>query len=61
MEKLNQQYGNMILPPDPEKGWLFDPKNNAIILGDKINWNSQPFGSRVSVNYEAAQYEGVDE
>lgn len=50
-------YGSIELPSDKDKGWLFDSSRNAIILGEKIDWNSQPFGSRVSVQYETAKFE----
>jgi hypothetical protein len=47
-------YGTAVLPMDPHKGWLFDVAKNAIVLGDAIDWASQPSGSRVMVNYELA-------
>lgn len=56
VETIKVTYGNVVLPRDPDTGWMFDPQKNAIILGEKIDWASQPFGSRVSVQYEAAQY-----
>jgi hypothetical protein len=46
-------YGAAPLPKDADKGWAFDPSRNAILLGKNIDWNSQPSGSRVMVNYEA--------
>lgn len=48
-------YGSVDLPEDYHRGWSFDPKKNAIILGDKIDWGSQPSGSRIKVFYNAAQ------
>jgi hypothetical protein len=54
---IRVEYGSATLPMDAEKGWLFDPKKNAIVLGDKIDWSSQPSGSRVMIHYETAQYQ----
>jgi hypothetical protein len=47
-------YGTSVLPMDPHKGWMFDVAKNAVVLGDNIDWTSQPSGSRVMVNYELA-------
>lgn len=46
-------YGNMELPQDPFRGWVYDANKNAIVLGQKIDWDAQPPGSSVQVFYEA--------
>lgn len=51
-------FGSTQLPADPDYGWSFDPARNAVILGDKIDWSSQPSGSRVKVLFNAAYVEG---
>jgi len=48
-------YGSAPLPKDADKGWSFDPARNAIVLGKHIDWNSQPSGSRVMVNYDVVK------
>lgn len=50
-------FGTQIIPPGPKKGWTFDPSRNAIILGDEIQWSTQPAGTKLKVNFEAAQFE----
>ncbi len=50
-------YGQVDLPMNFETGWSFNAAKNAIILGDKIDWSSQPSGSRVKVFYNAATYD----
>lgn len=45
-------YGEAELPNDPDVGWTFDTSRNAIQLGSKIDWESQPSGSRVKVFYK---------
>ena len=55
LNSIRVTYGSIELPEDYEYGWSFDPKRNAIILGSKINWSSQPSGSRVKVFYNAAK------
>ncbi|MGZ5278398.1 MAG: VWA domain-containing protein [Pseudobdellovibrionaceae bacterium] len=50
-------YGSADLPRDGNKGWSLDTERNAIVLGDNIDWASQPSGSRIMVNYEAAKAE----
>lgn len=57
VNSIRVTYGNMTLPEDYDTGWSFDPKKNAITLGSKINWSSQPSGSRVKVFYNAAKYD----
>ncbi|MBS1970242.1 MAG: VWA domain-containing protein [Bdellovibrionales bacterium] len=57
LDSIHVFYGNAELPENFETGWSFDPKRNAIILGSKINWSSQPSGSRVKVSYTAAKYD----
>lgn len=54
IKSIRVTYGTADLPMDYEKGWSFDPKKNAILLGGKINWSSQPSGSGVKVFYSAA-------
>jgi hypothetical protein len=54
---IRVSYGNFDLPQDYHKGWSFDPKKNAIILGDEIDWISQPTGSRIKVFYNPAKFD----
>lgn len=56
INSIRVTYGAIELPKDYEKGWSFDLKKNAIMLGSKIDWNSQPSGSRVKVFYNAAEF-----
>lgn len=57
LSSIRVTYGSAELPEDYENGWSFDPKRNAIILGSKINWSSQPSGSRVKVFYNAVKFD----
>ncbi len=54
VDTIRVTYGSLELPKDPDTGWKFDSARNAVVLGDKIDWSSQPSGSRVKVNYELA-------
>lgn len=56
VDSIRVTYGNMELPRDAGKGWMFDPKKNAIVLGDQVDWASQPFGSRVMIDYKTSHY-----
>lgn len=56
IKSIRVSYGSIYLPSDIDYGWSFDPKKNAIKLGSKIDWASQPAGSRVKVFYNAAKY-----
>lgn len=49
------RYGKSILPRDLKKGWTFDPARNALLFGDEINWDSQPPGSNLDVDYTPAR------
>lgn len=50
-------YGDMELPMHPDYGWAYNPETNAIHLGAEIDWASQPDGSKVEVNYNAAHFD----
>ena len=47
-------FGSQIIPADPLVGFKYDSFRNAIILGEKIVWSTQPAGTKVQVAYEAA-------
>lgn len=49
-------FGTQIIPPHPYHGWSYSPHQNALILGEGIEWTEQPPGTRVKVNYEAAAF-----
>ncbi|PIS11891.1 MAG: hypothetical protein COT73_01495 [Bdellovibrio sp. CG10_big_fil_rev_8_21_14_0_10_47_8] len=44
-------YGKMELPSDADKGWSYDAALNAVILGEHIDWSSQPKGSKIELSY----------
>ena len=48
-------YGNKPLPRDYKKGWTYDPVRNAILFGEQIDWESQPPGSQLTIDYEPAR------
>ncbi len=52
MDTLSVKYGQIDLPMDYKKGWVYDTYRNAVILGDEIDWKSQPLGSVVKVYFE---------
>ncbi|MBX3022902.1 MAG: VWA domain-containing protein [Bdellovibrionales bacterium] len=57
LQSIRVVYGAAELPMDAESGWSFDPTINAVRLGRKIDWSSQPNGSRVQVFYDAARFD----
>lgn len=57
-ESIKVTYGSAILPKDRHKGWMYDSSQNAVILGDDIDWASQPSGSKVMVTYDLANVPG---
>ncbi len=59
VDSIRVTYGKALLPQDAKKGWSFDAGRNAIVLGDQIDWESQPTGSRIMVNYEVADTSGL--
>jgi hypothetical protein len=54
IQTLRVTYGAADLPNNPRNGWTFDPRENAIVLGRDIDWDSQPPDSEVKVHYTAA-------
>jgi hypothetical protein len=55
VNSLQVFYGNSELPRDVRKGWAYSPELNAVLLGDQIDWASQPVGSKVEVRYKEAR------
>lgn len=53
-ETLRVTYGTADLPKDFNTGWSYSPRENAIVLGNNIDWESQPVGSRIKVHYKEA-------
>lgn len=51
------RFGTDVIPNDPVKGWMYDPMLNAIVLGDDIDWASQPYGTQLEVNYLPGTYD----
>jgi hypothetical protein len=52
LNSIKVTFGNWVIPRRPIDGWMFDAGRNAIILGDEIPWNSQPYGSKLRISYE---------
>jgi hypothetical protein len=50
-------YGNLMLPRDAELGWAYDAGNNAISLGERVDFASQPPNSRLRIAYKPARFE----
>lgn len=48
---LRVTYGAADLPNHPDTGWTFDPRENAIVLGRNVDWESQPPDSEIKVHY----------
>jgi hypothetical protein len=42
------------IPPDLKKGWVYDPKRNAIIFGSQVDFKGRPKGAEVEVTFTAA-------
>jgi hypothetical protein len=56
VETIEVSFGTQVIPRDYKKGWVFDPARNALVLGDEIQWSTQPNGTKVKVYYEAATF-----
>lgn len=50
-------YGNMVLPNDHDKGWVYVPNENIIKFGEKVDWESQPPGSNLDIEYTPVKEE----
>lgn len=50
---IKVSFGTQIILPDAKKGWSFDPKRNAIVFGDDVQWSTQAPGTKVKITYEA--------
>jgi hypothetical protein len=50
------RFGTIHLPNDPQKGWVYDPRRNALLFGSEIDWGAQPPGTQIQVDFDAAEY-----
>lgn len=53
---IKVKWGSIELPADIEKGWAFDSKQNAIILGKGIDWTAQPSGTQLAISYDVGMF-----
>lgn len=50
-------FGTQTIPPDFKTGWYYDPKENAVILGEDVAMDeNQPDGTAVKVTYDSAKF-----
>lgn len=54
LETIQVVYGNLTIPQDEKKGWVYDRSLNAIRLGPDIDWTVQPVGTKLIVTYKSA-------
>lgn len=54
---IKVRWGDRELSSDARKGWAYDAKKNAIVLGAEIDWKNQPLGTPISIEFEVAQFE----
>ena len=54
-DSIKVTYGSVELPNDTRKGWMYIPDQNAIEFGDEIDWEVQPIGSNLDIEYIPAK------
>lgn len=47
-------YGSQVIPNDINKGWIYDPKRNWIILGKDLELQPEPKGTQIEVYFVPA-------
>lgn len=51
-KSIEVRFGNKILPAgDLHRGWVYDVTQNAILLGDRIDWNGQAPGAQLEITF----------
>ena len=50
-DTIRVTYGSITLPSDAETGWMYEPNQNVITFGPKVDWESQPQGSNLDIEY----------
>lgn len=45
-------YGTQEIPNDPEKGWVYQPSTNSILLADGIEWVDQGLNVGLRIDFE---------
>ena len=49
-------FGSQVIPQDVNTGWSFDSMRNAVILGKDLKLTQQPAGTKIRVDFTAAEY-----
>jgi hypothetical protein len=52
VETIEVNYGTQKIPPDLLKGWAYNPALNAIVFGPELEFEEQPEGTEMSVDFE---------
>ena len=50
-------YGSQIISNDALTGWSYEPERNAVVLGKSLKLTQQPIGTKISINFLAAEYD----
>lgn len=57
-ETIKVSYGSLsdpkhvLIPNDLRKGWVYNTQQNAIVLGDSIDWAGMPIGLKLEINFD---------
>ncbi len=53
---IRVKFGSQAIPNDPDRGWIYDPTRNALIFGEGIDLLPEPAGTKIEVDFLAAEY-----
>lgn len=57
---IKVKFGTQIIPSDYDKGWYYDPVQNAIMFGENLYLDeSQPDDAKLDVSFDAVQLPGA--
>ncbi len=52
LDSVTVVYGTQVLMKgDLHKGWVYDATTNTVVLGESIEWTSQPVGTQLEITY----------
>lgn len=54
LETITVLYGDKVIPPDPMRGWTYEPSENSISFGPNVDWGFPESGTRLQVLFDPA-------
>lgn len=58
VKTIKVTYGSQVIPNDAQKGWVYQPSTNSILLSEGIDWNYQGPNVGLNIDFELIDVSG---